>query len=90
MNTTTLPPRVAHIWREVQTLNEEERLFLAKLFWSNFSANREQDDTDWMALGLAAFQQDWDNPDDAVYDNWREHVALVHCHLSASHFREFL
>jgi hypothetical protein len=76
MNTTTFPPRVAHIWSEVQTLNEEERLFLAKLFWANFPTNPEQDDTDWMVLGLTAFQQDWDNPDDAVYDNWREHYAV--------------
>ncbi|MCP4539505.1 MAG: hypothetical protein GY832_20405 [Chloroflexi bacterium] len=26
----------------------------------------------WTALSLASFQQDWDNAEDAVYDNWRE------------------
>jgi hypothetical protein len=27
---------------------------------------------DWQALGLAAFEAEWDNPDDAIYDNWRQ------------------
>jgi excisionase family DNA binding protein len=25
----------------------------------------------WSQLSSAAFNQDWDNPDDAIYDNWR-------------------
>lgn len=27
---------------------------------------------EWQTLGLAAFEAGWDNPEDAVYDNWRE------------------
>ena len=30
------------------------------------------EENDWRALSLDSFQQDWDNPEDAVYDNWRE------------------
>ncbi len=26
----------------------------------------------WQMLGLAAFEAGWDNPEDAVYDNWRQ------------------
>jgi len=25
----------------------------------------------WTQLSAAAFNQDWDNPEDAIYDNWR-------------------
>jgi len=25
----------------------------------------------WTQLSAAAFNEDWDNPDDAIYDNWR-------------------
>jgi hypothetical protein len=27
-------------------------------------------------MGLAAFQEEWDNPEDAIYDNWREHYGV--------------
>jgi hypothetical protein len=26
---------------------------------------------EWQALSLAAFERDWDNEEDAIYDNWR-------------------
>jgi hypothetical protein len=32
---------------------------------------------DWQALGLKAFEAGWDNPDDAVYDNWREAYGVL-------------
>jgi hypothetical protein len=31
---------------------------------------------DWQALGLSTFEASWDNADDAVYDDWREHYGL--------------
>ena len=27
---------------------------------------------DWQSMSLASFAKDWDNPEDAIYDNWRE------------------
>jgi len=33
---------------------------------------------DWSALGLRSFKEDWDNPEDAVYDNWRKHYGTAH------------
>ena len=35
-------------------------------------ADEAQDEADWQQMGLASFAKDWDNPDDAIYDNWRE------------------
>ncbi|MDW8325230.1 MAG: hypothetical protein RMK99_01585 [Anaerolineales bacterium] len=35
-------------------------------------ATKETDSTDWEALSLSAFSEGWDNPEDAVYDRWRE------------------
>ena len=29
-------------------------------------------DGEWATLSQEAFDRDWDNSDDAVYDNWRE------------------
>jgi hypothetical protein len=36
------------------------------------SADQSVEETDWSMMGLEAFQKDWDNADDAVYDHWRE------------------
>ena len=26
----------------------------------------------WQELGMSRLEEEWDNPDDAIYDNWRE------------------
>lgn len=31
---------------------------------------------DWQHLGLAHFAEGWDNPEDAVYDDWRTHYGV--------------
>ncbi|MGB0387349.1 MAG: hypothetical protein ACPGWR_21220 [Ardenticatenaceae bacterium] len=31
---------------------------------------------DWQALGISAFEADWDNPEDAIYDDWRKHYGV--------------
>ena len=30
----------------------------------------------WAALAAQRFANDWDNEDDAIYDNWREHYHV--------------
>ena len=30
----------------------------------------------WAALTEQSFANDWDNEDDAIYDNWREHYHV--------------
>jgi hypothetical protein len=31
---------------------------------------------DWAAAAETSFAKDWDNEEDAVYDNWREHYHV--------------
>jgi hypothetical protein len=49
-----------------------ERLTLAKLLLDSLLSDDAEDEADWMKMSLAAFEKDWDNPEDAIYDNWRE------------------
>lgn len=71
-----LSPKMTQVINEVSQLSAEERLMLAKLLLDSLVEHGEQDEADWLALGLATFQQDWDNPDDAIYDDWREHYGV--------------
>jgi predicted DNA-binding antitoxin AbrB/MazE fold protein len=32
----------------------------------------EASDEGWRDLGLSRLEAEWDNPEDAIYDNWRE------------------
>lgn len=45
-------------------------------FLSQYDDNEVVDRADWQALGLAAFEKDWDNPEDAIYDEWRIHYGV--------------
>ena len=67
----TLPLKVSDIFRQIEHLSVVERLTLAKLLLDSVLSGGWTE-ADWMALGLDAFQKDWDNPEDAIYDNWRE------------------
>ncbi len=73
METTvnTTPQRVVEIFNGARQLPIMERLALAKLLLESILVSETSDETDWTALSLASFQQDWDNAEDAVYDNWR-------------------
>lgn len=31
----------------------------------------EAADADWSDVGIARLEEEWDNPDDAIYDDWR-------------------
>jgi hypothetical protein len=32
----------------------------------------DNEDTEWAELGMSRLEAEWDNPEDALYDNWRE------------------
>jgi len=49
-----------------------ERLVLAKLLLESVLTGEPDDEADWSAMGLDSFQRDWNNAEDAIYDNWRE------------------
>jgi hypothetical protein len=45
---------------------------LAKLLLDSIVTPETDEEADWQQLSLTAFVADWDNPEDAIYDNWRE------------------
>ncbi len=71
-----LPARVSKTWEIVRQLNKQERLMLAKALLDSVIAPTMDEESDWHDLSLTALAADWDNPDDAIYDNWREHYDV--------------
>ncbi|MCB8984238.1 MAG: hypothetical protein H6659_10470 [Ardenticatenaceae bacterium] len=63
---------LSRVWKAASKLTSQERILLAKYLLDSVVSVDLNDETDWQALSLTAFESDWDNPDDAVYDNWRE------------------
>ena len=68
----TVPPQVAEILSGAKRLTTVERLALATLLLESVLAGEPDDEANWSAMSLDTFQRDWDNPEDAIYDNWRE------------------
>jgi hypothetical protein len=71
-----ISPRISKLFHAAQNFSAEERLILAKLLLDSLLAAESQDENDWLKLSLASFEADWNNPEDAVYDNWREVYGL--------------
>jgi hypothetical protein len=72
MLNSTISPRVKKVLHTARSLSTTERLILAKLLLDSLVVDEAEDAADWLALGLTTFEKDWNNPDDAIYDNWRE------------------
>jgi len=70
--TLAMPPKVTEVLSVVQNFTATDRLILARLLLDSILNSESEDDADWMNLSLASFQKDWDNPEDAIYDNWRK------------------
>jgi hypothetical protein len=68
--------RVNQTWEIVRKLNKQERLMLAKALLDSVVVPTLDEESDWQELSLTAFAADWDNPDDVIYDNWREHYGV--------------
>jgi len=68
----TASPRVAEVFRGTRQLTSVERLTLAKLLLESVLTGELDEEAHWSAMGLQAFQKDWDNAEDAVYDDWRK------------------
>ncbi len=68
----TVPPRVAEIFNKVERLTSTERLTLANLLLESVLTGESEEKADWATMSLSTFQRDWDNAEDAIYDNWRE------------------
>ena len=77
MLNSTISPRVKGVLRSARNFSTTERLLLAKLLLDSLVIDETEDAADWLKLGLAAFEKDWDNPDDAIYDNWRDTLTCT-------------
>jgi hypothetical protein len=71
--TTGISSRVSKVLNVTQQFLSTERLLPAKLLRDSIVAHEIEGDVDWQRLGLAAFEREWDNPDDAIYDKMKCH-----------------
>lgn len=67
----TTTPRIAEVLTVANRLTLAERLFVARWLLDSVLAQEIDDEEDWQALSLSAFEKDWDNEEDANYDDWR-------------------
>ena len=65
-------PRIAEVLAVAARLNLTERLLVARLLLDSVLTKEIDDESDWQQLSLSAFEKEWYNEDDAIYDNWRE------------------
>lgn len=72
MSYTTLSPQATEAWQVAAQLSSTERLLLARLLLDSLIVHEAEDEQDWQSLGLRSFEQDWDNPEDAIYDEMKE------------------
>ncbi|MCB0078967.1 MAG: hypothetical protein KDD73_16265 [Anaerolineales bacterium] len=57
-------------------LSSAERLFVARWLLDSVLSAEMEEDANWQTLGLSAFAEDWDNEEDAIYDDWRAQYGL--------------
>ena len=67
-----MSPRVNEILNTAKQFSPTERLVLAKLLLDSIVSDEVEEEADWRNVSLAAFEREWDNPEDGIYDNWRE------------------
>lgn len=63
--------RITEVLTVANRLTSAERLFVARWLLDSILTREVDDEGDWQQLSLLAFEKDWDNEDDAIYDNWR-------------------
>jgi hypothetical protein len=68
---------------DVHDLPEEDARLIAAFV--DFLRRRRQEEThrdaeaeerDWAHASARSFAREWDNPEDAIYDNWKEHYHV--------------
>lgn len=65
-------PRVAEVLTVARRLTLTERLLVARLLLDSVLRQEIDEEADWQSLSLSTFETEWDNEEDAIYDNWRE------------------
>ncbi len=76
MLSSTISPQLTKVLKESKQLTENERLLLARSLLDSLLSDNALEEKEWMNLGLRAFQQEWDNEEDAVYNDWRKHYGV--------------
>ena len=69
-------PRIAEVLSIADNLTLAERLFVARWLLDSVLNKEIEDEVDWQDLSLSAFEKEWDNEEDAIYDNWRTHYGV--------------
>lgn len=64
-------PRVSEVLTAAARLTLTERLLVARLLLDSVLAKESDEESDWQALSLSAFEKEWNNEEDAIYDNWK-------------------
>lgn len=67
--------RIVKVLTVADRLTSAERLFVARWLLDSVLTKEIDEEVDWQELSLAAFEKDWDNEEDAIYDNWRTHYG---------------
>ena len=65
-------PQITEVLNVAARLTLTERLLVARLLLDSVLTKESDEDTDWQQLSTKAFESEWDNEDDAIYDHWRE------------------
>jgi len=50
--------------------------FLRRQRQEQAAQDAEAEERDWASGAALSFARDWDNTEDAIYDNWREHYHV--------------
>ena len=69
-------PRIAEVLTVADRLTAPERLFVARWLLDSVLAKEIDEEADWQQLSLSTFAEDWDNEEDAIYDDWRTHYGV--------------
>lgn len=69
-------PRIAEVLTVADRLTAPERLFVARWLLDSVLAKEIDEEADWQQLSLSAFEAEWDNEEDAIYDDWRTHYGV--------------
>lgn len=66
---------------DVHDLPEEQAQLVAAFVeflrgWKQAPEDAAAQEQDWSAGSVMSFAKDWDNDQDAIYDNWQEHYHV--------------
>lgn len=65
-------PQITELVQKMMGLTSNERLLLARVLLDSVLTKEIDEESDWQNLSLSTFEADWDNDEDAIYDNWRQ------------------